>query len=61
MVELGPRWYAQEYGCQFVEAVGQVFSDDAIDAAFRDDIAPLFADEGDPSALVDLEPLFAEA
>jgi Terminase large subunit, T4likevirus-type, N-terminal len=61
MVELGPRWYAQEYGCQFVEAVGQVFSDAAIDAAFRDDIPPLFGDESDEDAgvLVDLPALFA--
>jgi hypothetical protein len=59
-IELGPRFYAQEYGCQFVEAVGQVFSDDAIAAAFRDGIAPLFGVEPEASGLVDLEPLFAE-
>ena len=60
MVELGPRWYSQEYGCQFVEAVGQVFSDEAIDAAFRDDIPPLFGDDADDDgSLVDLPPLFA--
>jgi hypothetical protein len=62
LVELGERWYAQEYGCQFVEAVGQVFSDAAIDAAFRDDVVPLFGDEPDEDAgvLVDLPALFAE-
>jgi hypothetical protein len=60
-VELGERWYLQEYGCVFVEAQGQIFSDDAIDAAFRDDIPPLFADEtADDAVLVDLAPLFAE-
>ena len=61
-MELGERWYAQEYGCQFVEAIGQVFSDAAIDAAFRDDIVPLFGDEPDEDAgvLVDLPALFAE-
>jgi hypothetical protein len=59
-IELGERWYAQEYGCQFVEAVGQVFSDAAIDAAFCEEIEPLFADDDpDESALVDLPPLFA--
>jgi hypothetical protein len=61
-LELGPRWYAQEYGCQFVEAIGQVFSDEAIDAAFRDDLPPLF-DEGheDDTLLVDLPALFGGA
>jgi Terminase large subunit, T4likevirus-type, N-terminal len=61
LVELGERWYLQEYGCQFVEAMGQVFSDAAIDAAFRDDIIPLFGDETDENAgvLVDLPALFA--
>jgi Terminase large subunit, T4likevirus-type, N-terminal len=60
LIELGERWYLQEYLCQFVEAVGQVFSDAAIDAAFRDDIPPLFGDdEADDGSLVDLPPLFA--
>jgi hypothetical protein len=58
--DLGPRWYGQEYDCQFVEAVGQVFSNAAIDAAFQDDIAPLFGDDGaDDGTLVDLPELFA--
>jgi hypothetical protein len=63
MIELGDRWYRQEYGCQFVEAVGQVFSDAAIDAAFHDDIVPLFGEETDEDAgvLADLPALFAEA
>jgi hypothetical protein len=58
--ELGDRWFAQEYLCQFVEAVGQLFSDEAIDAAFRDDIAPLFPSTGasDDAILVDRPPLF---
>jgi Terminase large subunit, T4likevirus-type, N-terminal len=60
LIELGPRFYGQEYLCQFVEALGQVFSDAAIDAAFRDDIAPLFADDDkDAGVLVDLPELFA--
>jgi hypothetical protein len=59
--ELGERWFNQEYMCQFVEAVGQLFSDDAIDAAFRD-IAPLFpvAVTPEDALLVDLPPLFTE-
>jgi Terminase large subunit, T4likevirus-type, N-terminal len=63
MIELGDRWYRQEYGCQFVEAAGQVFSDAAIDAAFHADIVPLFGEETDEDAgeLADLPALFAEA
>jgi hypothetical protein len=58
-IELGERWYVQEYGCQFVEALGQIFSDAAIDAAFHEDIPPLWSDARDNSALVELEDLFA--
>jgi len=59
--ELGPRWFAQEYECAFVEATGQLFSDEAIDAAFRDDIAPLFDRDGaEDGLLIDRPPLFAE-
>jgi hypothetical protein len=59
-IELGDRWYLQVYGCQFVETIGQVFSDDAIDAAFREDIAPLFGEDKaeDTGVLVDLPALF---
>jgi phage terminase large subunit-like protein len=61
MIELGPRWYAQEYLAQFLEAIGQVFSDESIDRAFRDDIVPLFGEpeEEDAGVLVDLPALFA--
>jgi Terminase large subunit, T4likevirus-type, N-terminal len=59
-VELGERWYAQEYLCQFVEAIGQVFSDAAIDAAFREDILPLFGETDADGVFAELEPLFAE-
>jgi hypothetical protein len=60
--ELGDRGYSQEYMCTFVEAVGQLFSDDSIDAAFRDDIAPLFsaAEVIEDGILVDRPPLFLE-
>jgi hypothetical protein len=60
--ELGDRWYSQEYMCTFVEGVGQLFSDDSIDAAFRDDIAPLFPVTGaaEDVVLVDRPPLFTE-
>jgi Terminase large subunit, T4likevirus-type, N-terminal len=40
---LGPRWFEQEYGCQFLESDDAVFSVDAIEAAFTDDVQPLFS------------------
>jgi hypothetical protein len=63
LIELGERWYSQEYLAAFVEAVGQVFSDVSIDRAFNDDVLPLFADdatdETEDEVLVDLPALFA--
>ncbi len=44
--ELGPRWFAQEYQCRFVEAEGQLFSNEMIDAAFLSKVPPLFPDLG---------------
>jgi hypothetical protein len=32
---LGPRWYAQEYESEFVEAEGQLFSAESIEAVFH--------------------------
>jgi hypothetical protein len=40
---LGPRWFEQEFECQFVEAMGQVFPSELILAAFDSDEPPLFA------------------
>jgi hypothetical protein len=63
LIELGPRWYAQEYTpLDFLEAIGQVFSDEAIDAAFHEGIVPLFGDDPDDEGTLadDLQPLFAE-
>jgi hypothetical protein len=60
--ELGERWYHQEYGCGFVEAVGQLFDDAAIDAAFRGDVPPLFGPHADLDALLQaIQPLFEGA
>jgi len=39
---LGPRWFGQEFCCEFNEGVGQVFSDETIDAAFSSDRPALF-------------------
>jgi hypothetical protein len=41
---LGPRWFLQEYGAEFLECDDSMFSADVIDAAFVDDIEPLFAE-----------------
>jgi hypothetical protein len=39
---LGQRWYAQEYLLSFVDAMGQVFSEESIRAALRPGPPPLF-------------------
>jgi hypothetical protein len=60
MIELG-YWYAQEYLTAFLEAEGQIFSDAAIEAAFRDRILPLFgADDDDDTLLGEVPALFVE-
>ena len=63
MIELGTRWYRQEYGCQFVEALGKSSAMPPLTRRFGDDIVPLFGEETDEDAgvLVDLPALFAEA
>lgn len=43
LAELGPNKYRQEYLCEFVDDEAQVFPTAIIDAAFRMDIAPLWA------------------
>ena len=39
---LGSRWFASEYECAFVDAVGAVFSHADIQAALSDEVLPLF-------------------
>lgn len=39
---LGPRWFAQEYMCEFVETSQQLFADDLIAAALDASVEPLF-------------------
>jgi len=41
-VLLGERYFGQEYLCEFVDAMGQVFSTDIIERAFDNDLEPLF-------------------
>jgi hypothetical protein len=38
---IGDRWYQQEYLCEFLSAVGAVFSGDDIDAALVSQVQPL--------------------
>jgi hypothetical protein len=38
---LGERWFAQEYGCQFMDMIGAVFSGADIDAAITPAVKPL--------------------
>jgi hypothetical protein len=40
--ELGELMYSQEYSCEFVDQDTQVFPSELIDAAFRDDVPPLW-------------------
>lgn len=39
---LGDRWYQQDFECSFEDAVGQVFSNESITAAFSSSEEPLF-------------------
>lgn len=40
---LGEWWYRQEYGCEFVETVDQVFGYDLVMKALSSDVKPLFS------------------
>ena len=42
---LGDLWFRQEYGCEFLETVDQVFRYDDIDRALSDEVQPLFGAE----------------
>jgi hypothetical protein len=43
---LGDMFFRQEFCCEFTETVNSVFSYDAIQGAFCDDVAPLFGEAG---------------
>lgn len=43
---LGTWWYAQEYCCEFMEAVDSVFTHELIQAALSDHVEPLFGEAG---------------
>ena len=38
---MGDRWYRQEYGCEFVDAVSSVFDSEVVERAFRSDVKAL--------------------
>jgi hypothetical protein len=38
---IGERWFAQEYGCEFLTAVGAVFRGEDIDAALTPAVLPM--------------------
>jgi len=40
--EIGDLWFRQEFNCEFLETVDQVFRYDDIERAFSDDVEPLF-------------------
>ncbi len=39
---LGERWFRQEYLCEFLDADDALFSRDAVEQAFTDEVEPLF-------------------
>ena len=43
---LGPWWFQQEYGCEFMDTVDQVFATEAVERAMRSDIKPLILGGG---------------
>jgi len=43
---LGDWWFRQEYFCEFVETVDQVFSYDLVQAAITEEVKPLFGGAG---------------
>jgi hypothetical protein len=45
---LGAWWYGQEYCCEFVEALGSVFSTVSIEGAFTSEVTPLWPDSERP-------------
>jgi hypothetical protein len=52
---IGDWWYRQEYGCEFVEAVDQVFDYASVMGALDASIVPLFGGEGSELCLTSLE------
>lgn len=49
---LGDWWFRQEYLCQFVETVDQVFGYDLVNAAVDEKIRPLFGPSGGENSVI---------
>jgi hypothetical protein len=54
---LGSTWYEQEYGCQFLQAVDQVFSPADIARAISGEVVPLFPEVPEADDVIPLFPL----
>ncbi len=48
--EIGDLWFRQEYGCEFLETVDQVFRYDDIERALSDEVEPLFGSNANVQA-----------
>lgn len=59
-IALGPWWYSQEYGCQFLDSVNSFFDMEAVRDSLEADIDPLFLirQDGTISDIEDIPPLF---
>jgi Terminase large subunit, T4likevirus-type, N-terminal len=44
---LGPWWFEQEYHCRFMDTIDAVFREEDIQAAFENDLKPLFGDDAE--------------
>ncbi len=60
-VKIGEWWFAQEYRCEFVDTVDQVFGHDVVMGALSADVAPLFAPSALPPVTDGPRPLFVAA
>jgi phage terminase large subunit-like protein len=58
--ELGQWLYRQEYQCEFVDTMDQLFRSEDIDRAFDPDVKPLFESGPTDGADGDYEPLFTD-
>ncbi len=57
--QIGDFWYRQEYGCEFLETLDQVFAHDYVMGALSSDVAPLFAPSTLPPVTDGPRPLFS--
>ncbi len=57
---LGSSWFAQEYQCQFLDAVGALFRYEDIRRAISDEVEPLFPTKSKKQA-GDVKPLNGES